>query len=407
MEKKNTGLVWIVTIFVFFMCFTTTGYVSVFGFLPDYVGTDLVTASLGPSVFGVVGMIAGLVAAKIFRTIGAKNAMLLSAILMIVYGVCMGLFPSVPVLLIMFGISGLVNAIGIVTAAGDILVQEFGLDSAKHMTTVVGGALLGCGVGQGLTGIAYANFGMKAVFLGVIASAAVISAILTFFIKVSPVTAAAGAAAAAAGEVKRSSIFANPKAWIFWILTALAGGLTMPILSYATVYFPNFGQLSISATATVVSLLGICSGLYNLFLNGRVLQKLGVKASCTIIFICMALVSAFAVLYGNIPAIWVIALMIISYAVGATSANLHAIVSPLIFGTADSTEAMTKASSFQGLGLIIYPVVFANIITGSGIPTAFMVAVVISIVCAAGYLVLFAMSAKKAAAHPEESLEGV
>ena len=118
----------------------------------------------------------------------------------------------------------------------------------------------------------------------------------------------------------------------------------------------------------------------------------------------MAGVSAFAILYAGIPAMWVLVLMIICYAVGATSSSLHAIVAPIIFGPTDSTEAMTKAGAFQGIGSIIYPVVYANIVTARGISPVFTVAVVMSIICAAGYILLFSIFRKKTDAFSTDAL---
>ncbi len=402
--KDGKGIVFLCALIAFFMCVVVAGYASVFGFLPEYVNSDLVSVSFATSIFGIASLLSSLIAAPLYRKIGAKTAILICCALLTIYGLALGTVPSIPVMYVVFAFSGFANAVGILTAMGDILVKKFGAEASNYMSIVVGGVLLGCGAGQGVAGIVYDHLGMRLVFLVVFAGSGIISFVLTLFVKEEKAVPIATAADAGQTAKSGNSIFRNPKAWVFWIITAICNGLTLPILNYSTLYFPEFGHLTISTTATVVSLLSICSGIYNLFLNGKVLQKLGAKTACIIIFICMAGVSAFAILYAGIPAMWVLVLMIICYAVGATSSSLHAIVAPIIFGPTDSTEAMTKAGAFQGIGSIIYPVVYANIVTARGISPVFTVAVVMSIICAAGYILLFSIFRKKTDAFSTDAL---
>lgn len=336
-----------------------------------------------------------------FRAIGARNSIIISAGIMALYGVCIGLFPSIWVLYVMFALAGIVGSIGLILPASDILVQEYGEDASKYVSYCVGGLMLGYGVGQGGAGIIYDNLGMRPVFLVYVVIAAVCAAVCAFTIKGGAPVAATTAEAddqrpqATQGSGGRS-IFANPAAWLFWLITAATAGIVLPVLNYGTLYFPEHGTLSIAATDTIISTLGISNGAYNIFVNARVMEKLGPKTTAIIIFAACAGISAFAILYAGIPAMWVLVLMVVCYAVGATSVNLHAVLAPVIFGVDDSTEAMTKASSFSGLGNIVFPTVFASIATARGVGILFPIAVGISVVCLVGYLVLFAMSAKKA-----------
>lgn len=47
----------------FFMGVASGSYVTVFGFLPEYVGSDLVGVGLATSIFGIFMMLSGLFAA--------------------------------------------------------------------------------------------------------------------------------------------------------------------------------------------------------------------------------------------------------------------------------------------------------------------------------------------------------
>lgn len=399
-EKKKTPIV-ICALYTFFIFASFAVYVSIFGFLPEYVGSDLVTVSGSQSVFAAVMTIANLVAASIFKKMGSKYCMIFSGVLMLVYGGILGFLPSVTTLYLAFAIQGIVFSFGGLTSMGDYLVCEYGADAGKYMSVIVGTSLIAQGATQGLAGVLYEKLGMTAVFRYQVIGAAVIAIVFALMLKNNKPVSAAAEDPAAEKQTKASasavSVFKMPSAWIFWIITAISGGVIIPVLMYATVYFPSFGQMSISGASTLVLVLGLATGVYNLVINGKVLQKIGVKALCVLIFVCAVGINVMAIVYAGVPNMAVIALIVVFYAIGCTSSSLYAIVSPIIFGPELSTQVMTKAAAFLGLGNIALPVIFASIITNSGMKAAFILAIALSVICAVLFFVLFATMKKNSA----------
>ena len=117
----------------------------------------------------------------------------------------------------------------------------------------------------------YENFGMEASFVFCSASALIVT-IIAFFIKeekvvVTEAEAEAQAVPKAASQSKSLiDLYKSPVFWLILLATFLGNAVLRPLLSYSSIYFPNYG-LSISTTATVVSLLGLASGSFNMFLN--------------------------------------------------------------------------------------------------------------------------------------------
>ena len=396
MNKKGTFYLCVAYLF-FIMC-ASAGFVSVFGYLPEYVGGSLMQVSGANSVMSVLMALTAAVAAVLFKKIGTKVCMIAGGIGMIVFSVMLSFMPNVPSLYIAYAIAGIVQSIAGMTCVSEVLVKTYGAESGKYITVCVGSLLVACGASQGLAGILYDNVGMQSVFMLGSMIPAVAATVLAVFIKTPKNTEEIAVDANPTGEtveVKKVNVYSNPAVWLFWLATAILVGVLLPILMYATVYFPQYG-MSISGAATLVSILGFATGAFNLFLSAKVLGKLGIKKYVFLVLICCAIVPAIALLYAKVPSMLVIVLMVVFYAVGCTISQLHAVVSPMVFGLNASSEVMTKAAAFQGAGNIIWPLLFAKVITSGGMVPAFIIAIVATVIGLVLYALAFVIMNGKA-----------
>lgn len=404
-------------IYIFFSMGGTAAFVSVFGYLPDYVGASLVQVSLSSSLNAIASALLSFVAASVFKKVGLRMCMLFSGAALIAYGLLIGLFPNLYVLYGAFLLAGVITAFAGIACASNLMVNWFGEKCTPYISMCVGASLIGCGVMQGLAGFIMASFGVSAVFVGLCGSCGIIAFVTALFIKNSPqvVTKENGSSdiskesqvtetePVTVSMTGKNSVYKNPAVWFFFLATLVATFMVSPILTYLTLYFPQYG-MSMSGASLLIMIMGFATGAFNL-VGGKILEKIGVKAYTFIVIACMAVVYVFAHIYASQPSTWVIVLMVICYAVGCTCLNISAIIAPQIFGMEASSEVTTKSMGFMFAGNILCPIVIASLVTNVGFSGTWLFAGAAAGVAAILYTAVFSITKKRNAIQSSSVVE--
>lgn len=380
-SKKSMRTVFFCALYCFFGSCAIFSYLPVFTYLPDYFGMSLVGISFGLSVCAVINILTGLIAAKVIKKLGSSLCLKIGSIFVIVYALLLAFVPCEATYYTAFIFVGLWQGFSDIPTIGDVLYNEYGTDSGKYMSIIIGTSLLGCGLGQGLCGIIYVNVGIESYYLYQVCGSALIMTICGFSIKVSKAnetTVEIEETQIETNQVKRSSIFKNPAAWLVWIAHIFIVAITHPFGGYATAYFPSHG-MSIALASTILSIGGICSGVFNLFIGFKAISKLGLKKFIYLVCICAILINVMLFTYGVFPSILVIVLILMVYSVGCTVLSLYGILAPAYFKD-DSTEVSAISNAFIGISNMVFPPIFASLFTRGGINSLFILATIMAVV---------------------------
>ncbi len=354
-------------------------YPAVFAYIPEYVGGTLVEVSTSTSIQSVMMAVGGVVAATCYKRLGIKLSMILSGVAALVYAVLLGLMPSVLFCHVAFAVLGAVWGIGGIACVGNLLGRLFGSESGKYMPICVGTGMLTSGVAQGVAGFLFENFGIKLVFLIECGVGAVIMLIMALLISV-PKEETAVEEQSVGGQAdestaKKPNVYVNPAVWLFWIGTIVVTIALAPILTYVTAYLPECG-MTVSTAATVMSMLGIGNGIFNLLICGKLMQKMNIKAFVLFESVCFVGAAGMFLVYGQFQSVIVIAAIVLLYAVGCSASSLFLIASPVIFDMETSAQVMTKGTTCQAIGNMVAPILVALFVTSYGYASAYVVAVV-------------------------------
>lgn len=160
--------------------------------------------------------------------------------------------------------------------------------------------------------------------------------------------------APALSSEKTGSIYRSP---IFWLCLVgdwcLAGGVNY-ITMYATSFFDQNG-ISLRISTIILSCATISAAIFS-FLNGRVMDTVGVRRYVLILLSGVILGNLSMLLYEYWPSAVLILLMVLSYGIGYSGAHCINIVSGLIFNPEDAANANSKISSIaMSGGLLLLP----------------------------------------------------
>ena len=152
----------------------------------------------------------------------------------------------------------------------------------------------------------------------------------------------------------KSRIYRSP---IFWLCLigdwCLAGGVNY-ITTYATSFFAENGiQLHISTI--ILSCATISAAIFS-FLNGRVMEAIGVRHYVGVLLSGVILGNLSMIIYEYWPNTALIFLIVLFYGIGYSGAHCINIVSGLLFAPEEAANANSKISSIaMSGGLLLLP----------------------------------------------------
>ena len=133
----------------------------------------------------------------------------------------------------------------------------------------------------------------------------------------------------------------------------LAGGVNY-ITMYATSFFEQNG-IPLRVSTLILSCATISAAIFS-FLNGRVMNAVGVQRYVLILLCGVILGNLSMLLYEYWPSALLILLMVLFYGIGYSGAHCINIVSGLIFDPEDAANANSKISSIaMSGGLLLLP----------------------------------------------------
>ena len=153
---------------------------------------------------------------------------------------------------------------------------------------------------------------------------------------------------------EKGTLYCSP---IFWLCLVgdwcLAGGVNY-ITIYSTSFFEQNG-IPLRVSTLILSCATISAAIFS-FLNGRVMNAVGVQRYVLILLCGVILGNLSMLLYEYWPSALLILLMVLFYGIGYSGAHCINIVSGLIFDPEDAANANSKISSIaMSGGLLLLP----------------------------------------------------
>lgn len=346
-------------------------------------------------VLTVSGIVSGILLTSVKRRITLKGVLYYDAA--VFYAVALGAWllqnRLATLLLFLFSI-GTTLSMGAHAVMTEIVSNWYIQRRARYLSLILGCALLGQAAYQFIGGQVFSRmpFLQGLILLYAINGTLLLLSAKFLVIAVSPqeigqiplggATPAAPPQASDAKPTQHTCLYRMPVFWLCLIGDwCLSGGVNY-ITTYATSFFTDNG-ISLETSTMILSCATISATFFS-FLNGRIMEKLGVKGYVAFLLAGVVLGNLSMILYGAYPWIPLVLCIVIFYGIGYSGAHCINIISGLIFPPEDTANANSKISSIaMSGGLLLLPLCgyLAEHVGYSAVYLVVMFFAIVSLVC--------------------------
>lgn len=367
-------------------------YISAYSLLPEAYGISFTFLGTLASVMSFVGFIAVFTSASVIKKIKPRGAIMATWLIIMSYGIFVKFIPNSTGLMLAMSIGGLLTGWSGLYLTNEIIAAWFVEKRATMLGIVNGAVALGVSAYFALGGWVFGKFGIQNGFFVLAAGTVVVLAVngvtLLRYPKpemvglypdgktealVIPNAETATEERMAVPTADKFALYKNPGFWIFVVLSVLAGVYVSYVQSYCTIYLTE-GGIEYSLAATILSVLGMLSGIYVMF-SGRLLEKIGIKPYIFASFVCALLADLCVVVFLKMPSIGLVAVLIVTYTFGyaACMSTTYLIYNPQIVKPENAFNVNSKSGAVLLMGNIVLQPAFGAIKDNCGTGVVFAV----------------------------------
>lgn len=330
---------------------------------PEWYGVSMTPLGFGPTVMGVIGLIAGFTSIDaIIEKFGAKTMFLIDSICLIAAVLLWAFIPQMWAYYLGWALIGITQSSMFATAT-HVVVQWYYHKRQRMIGIVVGVSSFGMVVFQFASGYLFPAFGLTGGFVvfAIIGGAMVL--ISTFGIKEHPESVGQHALGyeddperlveqsvqeSREGNNKKAKslsriLYATPSFWFLIIAFLLMANGPSIVSSYGSLFLPEYGGMSVTDASTFISLCSLGTTLILMFAMGPFVNKFHAKGALVLCGLASigSLVCMIVYMFVS-PTFGVLVPMYFTYIIGFCISNLSNYIAPDLYGTVLSTAANVK-----------------------------------------------------------------
>lgn len=402
-NKVSMGCV----IYLFCMMGFTAMYMGGYSLFPETYGVDVATVSTSLSACALFGFLSSFAYTTVNNKIHAKGMLYLGAALALAAAACLCFLSGFIGLVVAFTVFGFVNGFATYTVITEILSNWFVEKRADKIALSIAGGAFGMAAYQFVAGQVFNAIGLRKGFLFIGIFNFVVLTCVTKFLVVADDPKKIGdkpfgeaqVPAAPVQETEQapvgnaSNLYKNPTFWLGCLARITGAAGVMFVSTYATMYF-GMGGMSLSMSATIVSVMTFGSAIFSLF-SGKILGFLKVEKFMIFVLILAALSNAAMLIYGASPSVVVLLMIILCYSVGNAVGSLNNLVIDKMFKPEDINNANSKLYGILYAGNIVYLPLSGIIIENMGYNVLWILMTAVNVISLIFYLAALKVAKKQ------------